>query len=81
MPEESRVIYLRYFLNFYVLIWKSERNIDFVVPLIYAFTGCFLYVPWLETEPVTLVYQGNQLSYLARALRHLRKENVSQEYI
>ena len=31
----------------------------FVVPLTYAFIGCCLYVPWLEIERATLVYQDD----------------------
>ena len=34
----------------------QARN-QFVIPLIYAFIGLFLYVPWLEIEPAALVYQ------------------------
>ena len=57
------------FTYFYLLIWeRGERQS--VVPLIYAFIGCFLYVAWLEIEPATLVYRDDtlyQLRYPARA--------------
>ena len=42
---------------------KGDREKHwFVVPLIYAFVGWFLYVPWLEMELATLVYGDNVLS-------------------
>lgn len=31
-------------------------------PLIYAFIGCMLYVPWLEIEPITLAYWYDALT-------------------
>ena len=34
----------------------------FVVPPIYAFSGCFLYVPWQGIEPATLVYPDDALT-------------------
>ena len=44
-----------------------ERNNDLL--LIYAFIGCFLYVPRLGIEPVTLAYWDDALTncYPARA--------------
>ena len=35
---------------------------QFVVPLISAFTGWFLYVAWLGIKPATLVYQDDTLT-------------------
>ena len=63
-------------LNFNLLILKKEKGgrereghthththtSQFVVPLIYAFTGCFLYVSWLGIEPATLVYGDNAIT-------------------
>ena len=49
-------------LFFYWLIWEKERDHRFVVPLIYAFIGWLLYVPWLGIEPATLVYSDNALT-------------------
>ena len=65
-----------FFLKFYLLILErggkgdgeTERH-RFVVPLIYIFFCCFLFVPWAETIPTTLGILGwcsNQLSYPAR---------------
>ena len=60
-----------FFLFFFKLIFSGrERNINFVVPLIYAFIGCCLYMPRPEVEPTTSALFGqcfNQLSYAARA--------------
>lgn len=36
--------------------YNGDRNIQFVVPFIYASTGSFLYVPQLAIEPTTLAY-------------------------
>ena len=56
----------------YLLIWQRQRQRTWICgPLIYAFIGWFLYVPWLGIEPAILVYQDDnstQLSYSARAL-------------
>ena len=42
---------------------ETERNMDlFVGPLVYAFIGCLLYVPWPEIEPSPLVYWDNALT-------------------
>ena len=41
---------------------KEERETSIVVPLIYAFIGWFLFVPWLVTEPTTLLYEDNALT-------------------
>ena len=56
------------FLNFNLLMFRergkgreSERH-QLVVPLIYAFIGCFLYVPWPGIEPATLAYQDDALT-------------------
>lgn len=46
----TRVLFLIYLLRS-----EGERH-WFVFLLIYAFTGWFLYVPWLGIEPETLVY-------------------------
>ena len=46
---------------------ERKREHQFVVPLTDAFTGCFLYVSWLETEPATLAYWDNTLTNPARA--------------
>lgn len=52
------------------LLMREKEIERLVVPLIYTFIGCFLYVPCLEVKPETLVYRedtlSNQLSYLAR---------------
>ena len=40
-----------------VEIERGREKHQFVVPLIEAFIGCFLYMPWLGIEPGTLVYQ------------------------
>ena len=51
---------------FYWLIWEREKGRRerhcFVIPLINAFIGWFSPVPWLETEPATLVYRPNALT-------------------
>ena len=63
----SRAIYLKKFF-FYLLIFREselasewERH-RFVGPLIYAFIGWFLYVPWLGIEPATLGYGDDSLT-------------------
>ena len=49
---------------------KRERESDgggkhlFIVPLIYAFTGGFLYVPWQRIELITLAYEDHVLTNL-----------------
>ena len=41
-----------HFLLIYLLVLgEREREIDFVVPLIYAVIGWFLYVPWPGITP------------------------------
>ena len=58
------------FLFFYLLIqeWgkretdKEREKHQFVVPLIYAFIGWYLYVPWPVIQPATLVYWDNALT-------------------
>ena len=42
------------------LIWFEER--PEYAPLIYAFSGWFLYVPWLGIKPATLTYQDDALT-------------------
>ena len=43
--------------------WEEGRERDqFVVPLMHAFIGCFLSVPWPEIKLATLVYQDNALT-------------------
>ena len=39
-----------------------ERDIDFIVPLSYAFIGWFLNVPWPGIELATLVYPDDTLT-------------------
>ena len=39
----------------------SARETLICFPLPYAFTGCFLCVPWLGIEPATLAYRDNTL--------------------
>ena len=39
-----------------------EEKRRFVVPFIYTLIGCFLYVPWLGIESITLVYWDNALT-------------------
>ena len=41
---------------------ERDKNIDFFVPLIYAFTGCSLYVSGPGIEPATLAYWNNALT-------------------
>ena len=40
---------------------ETDRH-RFVVPLVYVFIGCFLYVPWPGIEPVTLAYGDDALT-------------------
>ena len=42
--------------------WGERERERLVVPLIYAFIGCFLYVPWLEIEATALVFQDDALT-------------------
>ena len=41
---------------------ERERENWFVVSLISAFIGWFLFVPWPRTEPTTLTYQDNDIT-------------------
>ena len=41
---------------------KRRGRHQFVVPLVYAFIGFFLYVPWLGIEPATLTYLDSTLT-------------------
>ena len=41
---------------------KQREKHRFVVPLIYAFIGWFLYVPWFGIEPTTLAYRDDALT-------------------
>ena len=41
---------------------REKEKHWFFVPLIYAFIDCFLHVPWLGSEPVTVAYQGGILT-------------------
>ena len=50
--------FLNCFKNYW-LILEREKNTNFVVPVVHAFTGWFLYVPWLGIEPTTLASQDN----------------------
>lgn len=56
----------------FLLIWLEREKHRFIVPSIYAFNGCLLYVPWLriiQTHNLgVLKWCSNQLSYSARAL-------------
>ena len=53
-------MYVWFLKKIYLLIWERHTHTHwFVVPLIYAFIGCFLYVPWPGIEPTMLVYQDN----------------------
>ena len=59
------------FLKLFILerVCKKEKH-WFVVPVIYAFIGCFLYVPWLKIKPAILMLSGgstHEKSYPARA--------------
>ena len=68
-------------------IWKKKNCNDwferqserprFVVPLIYAFLGWFLYLLWLGIECATLAYQNNTLTNWATlpGLNHFLKGN------
>ena len=38
---------------------RGRERDQFVVPLVYAFTGSFFYVPRLGMEPTTLAYWGD----------------------
>ena len=59
--------YINYFIYWFERGWEGEwgrggrerRKHWSVVPLIYAFTSWFLYVPSLGIEPTTLVYWDN----------------------
>ena len=42
---------------------KGERQINFVVPLIYVFIDYFLYVPQPGIQPTVLGYQDNALKH------------------
>ena len=60
------------FKNFYLLILQRKEGSEkekekhwFVVPLIYAFIGWFLNVPWLGIKPTTLMYQDDTVTSLA----------------
>ena len=48
--------------NFFKLLILEREKHQFVVPLICAFIGCFLYVPWPRIEPATLAYWDNTLT-------------------
>ena len=56
--------YQRFFFFSSKLIWEREREreVNFIVPLIYIFIGWFLYVPWPKIKPATLAYQGDVLT-------------------
>ena len=43
------------------IIYSLERE-RFVIPLIYAFIGCFWHVLWPGIEPTTLAYQDDTLT-------------------
>ena len=68
-PQITRIFlgcFKKIFLYFLILQRERERERErerdrFVASLMYAFIGCFLYVPWLEIEPPTLVYQDDSL--------------------
>ena len=71
---------------FLKLIWEGEREKhQFVVPLIYTFSGWFLYVPRLGVKPKTLAYRGDTLTTWApaRAPRHswLSKDHSSLTWL
>ena len=55
--------------NISLLIWERQRQ-WFVVPLIYAYIGWFVYVPCLGVKPATFIYRDDirRLCYRARAL-------------
>ena len=50
------------FKNFLFIDFRERKKHWLVVPLIYAVTGCFLYVPWPEIEPTTLMYWNNAVT-------------------
>ena len=53
------------FFKFYLLILERGREREkhqFGVPLLYAFTGCFLYVPWPEVKPEALAHLDYNLT-------------------
>ena len=65
--NETGILYI--FLYYYLLILgreegrKREKEKYWSVFLpIYAFIGCFFYVPWSGIEPATLVYWGDILT-------------------
>ena len=41
---------------------REKEKHQFVVPLIHAFSGCSLYVPWPGIEPLALAYQDYTLT-------------------
>ena len=45
-----------------LLNFLMREKHQFVVPFIYALTGCFLYVPWQGIKPATSVYQEDALT-------------------
>ena len=51
---------------------KEKEKYWFVVPLFYAFIGCFLYVHWLGIEPATLAYLDVALTNWATRSRPQR---------
>ena len=59
---QKQVPLLRKFIRERVREREREKQ-WFVVPHIYAFTGCFFYVPWPEIQPATLVSRGDALTH------------------
>ena len=53
----SFIMEVCFFLNWY---YREEHQ--FVVPLIYAFFGWFLYMPWPGIKPTTLAYRDDALT-------------------
>ena len=60
MPCKQRNWIINTFKKFNLLMRERGKH-QFIVPLVYAFIGWFLYVPRLGIESTTLVYQDHTL--------------------
>ena len=60
----EKTLYWKEMGDFYLLILETGREKHwFVVPLIHALIGWFLYVPWLGIKPTTLAYGADALTH------------------
>ena len=85
MPHSSLLVLMRTSFNLLTFEREEMRGGEgerFVVPLISAFIGCFLYVPWPGIEPSTLAHRdsaptsGAPARALARTLVRSRLDVV-----